>query len=147
MSTRPDARDAGLHAVARVRAVRTQDSRIGLQQANHELRQARARLAHLEDGLACSSPTGDGNAFLAARTALVALGGRVAAARVDVDRAGTVADAALDRWRADRSRERAVELLLERRAARRRAERDRAEARVLDDLATQAWQRQRVGPR
>jgi flagellar export protein FliJ len=55
----------------------------------------------------------------------------------------TVAEAALARWQSDRARLEAVELLLDRRATERRAVAARAEARELDDLATQRHRRPR----
>ena len=45
-------------------------------------------------------------------------------------------------WQRDQTRLAAVELLLERRADERRAERARTRGRELDDIATQRWQRQ-----
>lgn len=139
--------DAGLHAVARVRGVREQDSRSGLQQANRELASAEAAVTDLEASLTSAAAQGhDGEAdgWVAARAALAALGSRISAARTSAAMSRTVAEAALARWQSDRSRLEAVELLLARRADARRAEADRAEARELDDLAAQQHLRRRA---
>jgi flagellar export protein FliJ len=128
--------DAGLRAVARVRAVREEDSRAGLQQAQQELRGAEQRLDGLVRALDVPVPARtSASTFAAAREALTALGTRIGSARADVRTSRTVAEAATAQWRSDRARVRMVELLLERRAAERRAAAERAEARELDDLA------------
>ncbi|MGN6782677.1 MAG: flagellar export protein FliJ [Marmoricola sp.] len=138
--TRRHPDDAGLNAVARVRGVREQDSRTGLQQAHRELASAEAKVVRLEgvlsDAAAAPAPA-EADAWTSARATLAALSSRVSAAREGAAMSRTVAEAALARWQSDRSRLQAVELLLDRRAAERRAEADRAEARELDDLATQ----------
>lgn len=138
--TRRHPDDAGLHAVARVRGVREQDSRTGLQQAHLELAAAEAEVGRLQEALgdAAAAPApSEAVAWAAARATLVALGSRASAAREGAAMSRTVAEAALARWQSDRSRLQAVELLLDRRAAERRSEAARAEARELDDLATQ----------
>ncbi|MGN6250240.1 MAG: flagellar export protein FliJ [Marmoricola sp.] len=143
MSAAPSRRhpdDAGLHAVSRVRSVREQDSRSGLQQANQELAQATAQVEALEASVrraADAAPAATADAWVAARATLVALSSRISAAREGASMSRTVAEAALARWQSDRARLEAVELLLERRAAERRTERARSEARELDDLAAQ----------
>lgn len=154
MSTARESRrhpdDAGLHAVARVRGVREQDSRTGLQQANRELAEASGRVAELEESVrraADVAPSSGADSWVAARATLVALSSRITAAREGVSMSRTVAEAALARWQSDRARLEAVELLLERRAADRRTDAARAAARELDDLAAQRHARQAGGSR
>lgn len=140
--------DAGLDAVARVRDVREQDSRTGLQQANSELAEAAARVAEAEESVRRASeiaPGAEADSWVAARATLLALSSRSMKAREGAAMSRTVAEAALARWQSDRARLEAVELLLERRATERRAQAARAEARELDDLATQRHLRR--GPR
>lgn len=140
--------DAGLKAVKRVRDVREQDSRQGLRRANAELRSAEGALegltASLVDDRAPESRTTPGD-FIAVRNALTALSGRISTARDGLDLSRTVAEAALVHWQADHARAQAVAHLLERRAAERRREADRQEARELDDIAAQRWLRDRGG--
>lgn len=139
--------DPGLHAVARVRGVRETDSRLGLQQALAEQRQRELSLASLEDRLrnAPAFEIGTATAFIAQRQALATLGQWVTTAGEEVASARTITGEARVRWQQDKTRLSAVEMLLERRAAERRAERDRAEARDLDEVAAQLWQRTRGG--
>lgn len=135
--------DAGMLAVARVRGVREQDSRIGLQQALAEQHGREQRVADLRKRMESGSrfdsgPAGD---FLVLRASLDALGSDVRAAEQDVATSVTISEAAYETWRVDRARLAAVELLLERRAAERRAEAAHREARELDEIAVQGWQR------
>lgn len=140
---RPHPDDAGMLAVARVRGVREQDARLGLQQALGELRAAQAEVARLEAVLHAPVATDGIHAaeYARQRTALVAVGQAVAAARRVVEAAASVAAAAQERWVAERSKLRAVEMLLEKRADERALERRRAEDKAQDDLAAQRWQR------
>lgn len=141
MTTR---KDAGLHAVRRVREVREQDSRIGLLQANNEVRAAQTQLTRLNDALVDDRPAGSSastGSFLVVRTALTALSGRISTARDGLDMSRTVAEAALVHWQADKARVRAVEELLVRRENERRHDAERREARELDDIAAQRWLR------
>ncbi len=142
MSTHAD--DAGLRAVARVRRVRESDSRVGLQTALHEHRAAEAKVQDLRGRLAATNGFASGSAaeFLAVRASLAALGEVLISAEAERDESCTIREAAFARWQQDRARLSAIEMLLERRAAARRAERDRAEARELDDIAAQRWLRQ-----
>ncbi len=139
--------DAGMRAVARVRTVREHDSRVGLQSAQVEQRQHEAELDRLRRslGLVPRFDAGSNAAFMAHRASLAALSSAVLVAeeRLALDRAITAES--LVRWQQDKTRVSAVEMLLERRAAERRAEADRAEARALDDIASQAWQRRHEG--
>jgi hypothetical protein len=106
--------DRGLVAVRRVREARERDSRAGLEQALAETRQ-RAATAEVSRARLAAAPTfGSGTAEEARR-----------------------------RWGLDRRAVRTVELLLERRAAERRADRARREAADLDELAAQGWLRTR----
>ncbi len=140
--------DAGLKAVKRVREVHEQDSRQGLQQANAEVRAAESALGRLTDSLVDDRAPGTAASagdFVAVRSALTALSGRISNARDGLDLSRSVADAALVHWQADHARVRAVEHLLERRAQERQQKAVRREARELDDLATQRWMRDRGG--
>jgi flagellar FliJ protein len=138
--------DAGLHAVARVRRVRETDSRLGLRTAWAEHRTAQERVenlrAQLESGNLFS--TGSAAAFLALRTSLQVLGDVLIAAETERDAARLISETAYARWRYDRTRLDAVEMLLDRRRAKRRADAARAEARELDDIAAQRWLRESV---
>jgi flagellar export protein FliJ len=135
--------DAGMLAVARVRGVREQDSRIGLQRALAEQRSREQRVAELRGRLESNShfDSGPAGAFLVLRASLDALGADVRSAEQDVATSTTISEAAFDAWQADRARLAAVEFLLERRAAARRVEAAHREARELDEIAVQRWQR------
>ncbi|GAA4810461.1 flagellar FliJ family protein [Nocardioides caeni] len=149
MSTRPHPADRGLAAVARVREVRETDSRIGLQQMLAEQASVAGRLAALEQGLAnaavpaVTTPA----ALLADRTALTGAGVLIGETRTALDHAQVLTAESRARWTTDKTRLAAVEHLLERRAAGRRTAAARAEARDADDLAGQAWARNRAGAR
>lgn len=136
--------DRGLAAVARVREVREIDSRIGLQQVLAEQAALSGRLAGLTTVLASAdvAPVCSPGALLAQRTALANVGVLVGETRSTLTTTEVVADEARVRWGADRARLAAVELLLERRAAGRRTEAARREAREADDLAAQRWARE-----
>jgi len=136
-------RDAGMHAVARVRAVREQDSRIGLQQAVREQRVHENRAAELRHRVenAGTFAAGSAASFLALRASLDALGQVLLSAEEDTVASRTISEAAYARWQHDKTRLSAVEVLLERRASERRAEASRREARELDEVAAQLWQR------
>jgi flagellar FliJ protein len=135
--------DAGLDAVARVRRVRETDSRVGLQTALAEQRVAQARVDELRRRLHSADRFAAGSAteFVALRGSLQVLGMVLLAAVEELDQTRTISAAAVDAWQRDRARLAAIEGLLERRAAARRTEVARGEARELDDLATQRWQR------
>lgn len=139
--THPD--DAGLRAVARVRQVREEDSRIGLQQARAEEAARAAAVAELQRQLIARKVSGvlDAGAFVAHQSWLAALGEALVEARAEAAAATTVADAATEHWRSDRTRLEAMEMLLERRLAERREDAARARARELDDVAGQQWAR------
>ncbi|HEY0904734.1 MAG TPA: flagellar FliJ family protein [Marmoricola sp.] len=139
--------DAGMRAVARVRAVREQDSRAGLRQALHEQRLHEARVADLRGRLewSASFATGSVGSYLALRTSLEALGTLLRSAEDDVTTSRTISEAAYGRWQQDKARLSAVEVILEHRAAARRAEAARGEARDLDEVATRIWRRRAGG--
>ncbi len=130
--------DAGLRAVLRVRSVRERDSRLGLHQALAEQSRAVAALDGLQESVARTPGLEqvDAGTFVALRRSMGAVATVAGELREEVAWRGTVADEARVRHAADRSRERAVELLLERRAAERAAERRRAEAKEADDLTS-----------
>jgi flagellar export protein FliJ len=132
-----------LEAVARVRRVREQDSLTGLQQALREVGDAHARVQSL--GARLDAVPGAGIAtldgFVALRTGLLAVEQAMTTAQAAVESATNLATSALEHWQRDKSRLKAIEMLQERRAAEARAEAARAEARELDDIATQLWQR------
>ena len=143
VETRRNPQDAGMLAVARVRGVREQDSRIGLQQALGEQRAHERHVAELRARLEGSSEFSSGSAgtFLALRASLDALGAAIRDAEEVTAASRRISEAAYDRWQVDRARLAAVEALIERRAAARRAEAARREARDLDEIAVQLWQR------
>ena len=140
--------DRGLRAVARVRSVREQDSRIGLQQAVSQVRETASALVVLEEQLASGVEAlgvarGSVADFRALQLGVDGLNRRVHESRSSLLAAEAVARAARDRWAADHSRLRAVETLLANRALERRREAARAEVRELDDLAGRGWLRGR----
>jgi flagellar FliJ protein len=135
--------DAGLHAVVRVREVRETDSRLGLRTAWAEYRTAQQKVDDLRAQLESANTfqTGSAAAFLALRQSLQVLGDVLIAAEADRDASRLISETAYARWQHDRTRLDAVQMLLERRTAARRAEAARAEARELDDIAAQRWLR------
>ena len=130
-------------AVARVRGVREQDSRLGLQQARREADEALARLDSLRALLAAPEVPGAQSlaAFMARRTALLAIGEATVLAEGALSTADTIAESALAHWQVDRTRLEAIEMLRDRRADERARECARAEAKELDEVATQLWAR------
>lgn len=149
MSTGTHLDDAGLAAVARVRGVRETDSRLGLRTAWDEYRAAQQRVDDLRQQLEDTSSFTAGSAadFLSLRQSLQVLGEVLIAAEDERDASQLISRTAFARWQHDKSRLAAVEMLLERRTAARRAEAARAEARELDDIASQRWLRAREGAR
>ena len=137
--------DRGLTAVRRVRSARETDSRIGLQHALAALRDREAEAARAADRLDHAPRFGAGSTgeFAAHLIHVGALAHDQARTALAAASSATVADEATRRWQQDRTAVRAVELLLERRAAERAAERVRREAAELDDLAAQGWLRRR----
>jgi flagellar export protein FliJ len=143
-STHPD---AGMLAVARVRAVRERDSRLGLQQAMDEQRRHETHLVELGSRLdeALRFDGGSVAAFLHVRAGYRALTEQITEVTSELQSARTITESARAHWQRDKTRLSAVELLLERRAEERRAELRRREARELDDIVTQRWRRQNGG--
>lgn len=146
--TRVHRDDRGLAAVARVRGVREQDSRIGLRIAAADAAAKDAESTRLHTQLATAElpAAATPGQLVARRTSLALLGGESQAARERAAAAARITDEAHTHWTADRSRVAAVEHLLERRAARRRTEQARRAAAEADDLAAQAWLRRRTSP-
>jgi len=135
--------DAALNAVRRVRAVRENDSRIGLQRAlagRRERAEVAARAdARVRDAAAFES--GGVVDFHAHVARLAALADARVAAQCSADVAERVAAEATRRWQQDKTEVRVAELLLDRRAAERAAERERRTRAELDDLAAVGWLR------
>lgn len=132
----PHRADRGLHAVARVREVRERDSRIGLLHTLATVRAREEELAGLQKALAeaAAPDTGDLDEFVVSRRLLNGMAVAVREAEHRLDAGRTVAAQAHARWRDDKSRIRAIEQLLERRAGRRAEEAARAEVREVDDI-------------
>jgi flagellar protein FliJ len=138
--------DRALDAVRRVRDSREQDSRFGLQHALGIVRDRDREVALVSEQRA-ATPTFDAGspaqfgAHVDRLSRLAALEQQAVAAARD---SRLVADEARNRWQRDRQQVRVVDGLLERRALARAEERARREARELDDLAAQAWLRERT---
>ena len=143
--TRDNDPDAGMRAVARVRSVREQDSRLGLGRAAADEREAARRLDAVRSQLAQATlpETADPARFVLGRLGVAAMADEVTLAGKALATAGTVTTAARAHWQHDKTRLSAVELLLERREAERRAERDRRETAEVDDLVASRWLRDR----
>jgi flagellar protein FliJ len=135
--------DRGMRAVERVRSVRERDSRLGLQQAAAEQARHQERLNDLERRLAESSQWSEGDTwtYLALRGSLLSLGESIGRAGDALEASTRITATARAHWTQDKTRLSAVESLLERRALARRAARQKAEARELDDIAAQLWSR------
>jgi hypothetical protein len=135
--------DAGMRAVARVRGVREQDSRLGLSRAAADEREAARRSVALRERLAAHvvPASTDPAGFALGRLVAAGMVAEVADADRALAAAGTVTTAAREHWQRDRTRLSAVELLLERREEERRAERLRRETREVDDLVSARWLR------
>lgn len=137
--------DAGMRAVARVRGVREQDSRLGLSRVAADEREAGRRTTALREQLAATvlPESADPGAFALGRLAATGISAQVAEAERRLAAAGTVTTAAREHWQQDVTRLSAVELLLERRAQQRGAERLRRETSEVDDLVSARWLRAR----
>lgn len=138
--------DAGLLAVARVRGVREQDSRLGLRRAHDEHTAARARHDDAEARLGhavaqAATFNGSGAAFAGVRAQLATLEQVVSRAAEEAGRSTSLLDVAHAHWQHQRTRLHAVELLLERRATARRELAARRETAALDEAAAQRWLR------
>lgn len=135
-----------MNAVRRVREIRERDSRVGLQQTLRHAHACELETARLESDLDRTSTftTGSTAEFTISRAWLAGIALRLATAQEHARSARLVAEEARVHWQSDKTRQRAVERLLERRASARRAEVDRAEARQLDDIAGQGWIRRQA---
>jgi flagellar export protein FliJ len=138
--------DRGLSAVRRVRSARENDSRIGLQHALAAARTKQEQADRLRDRLATTPAFAAGTVqdFLTHAQRLTGLAEAGSRAEQSAAASVRVADEAARRWQHDRTEVRVVDLLLERRAAERAAERARREAAELDDLAATGWLRRRA---
>lgn len=135
--------DRGLAAVQRVREVREQDSRVGLQQALAEERALEQRLDSYHERLSHTEipQVATPSELVSLQVLLQMLGTTICETRAETATAVALAADARARWAADKARVAAVEHLLERRAEARRVEADRRTASTLDDLAAQGWRR------
>ncbi|HEX6515070.1 MAG TPA: flagellar FliJ family protein [Nocardioidaceae bacterium] len=143
MTRRVHDTDRALAAVRRVREAREQDSRLGLQQAlaTSRAREAAAERARVRVEQAPAFGGGTpGDFWLHVRHGAALAQASAEAAR-QAENGRLVAEEAAGRWRHDRQQVRVADLLLDRRAEERRAERARREQRELDDLAAQGWLR------
>ncbi|GAA1436039.1 hypothetical protein GCM10009641_33770 [Mycobacterium cookii] len=140
--------DAGMRAVARVRGVREQDSRLGLAQASADLHEAVRRLDSFAARLVETHDpeVADPASFAAARAVAAGAALDVSTSRAALASSTMLHLAAREHWQRDRTRVAAVELLLERRAERRRAERLRRERVEVDDLVAARWLRAESTP-
>lgn len=138
--------DAGMRAVARVRGVREQDSRLGVARAAADEREAARRLHAVGERLAATSDpaSADPASYAAWRTAAASVAVEVTASRAALASATRLTAMARDHWQHDKTRLSAVELLLERRAEQRRADRLRRERIEVDDLVAARWLRARA---
>ena len=138
--------DRGLLAVRRVRTAREHDSLVGLQHALAESRRRAEHADRLRDQVAAAAGFAAGTSIDFRRhTEAITLLAQACQAADDAAATGLrVADEARLRWKRDRTEVRVVDLLLERRAAERAAERTRRETAELDDLAAVAWLRRRT---
>ncbi|MDR7252836.1 hypothetical protein J2X46_001821 [Nocardioides sp. BE266] len=137
--------DAGMRAVARVRGVREQDSRLGVARAAADEREARRRLDAVVARLAAATDPDaiDPSGFATARLAAAGVAAEVTASRAALASAITLTTVAREHWQRDKTRLSAVELLLERREEQRREERARRERVEVDDLVAVRWLRAR----
>jgi flagellar export protein FliJ len=141
--------DRGVAAVARVRGVEEKSSRVLLEQALRVVKEYEVELHTREELIRATAPFHAGTAadFVHSCTALgyMAQSAQEAAQRLEASK--LAAAEAHRTWLVHKTRLRAVELLLERRAQRRREERDRRERAELDDVASQNWQRRQEAGR
>jgi flagellar protein FliJ len=128
--------DRGMHAVLRVRGVRERDSRVTLVHALDAVRHHEHEAARLQQALDEAANPTEGTAadFVVSRHLLAGMAAAVRDAEQRLAAARSAAAEAHQRWQADKAKVRAVELLLEERAARRADDRRRAEVREVDDV-------------
>jgi flagellar protein FliJ len=128
--------DRGMRAVLRVRGVRERQSRIRLVHALDAVRHHENEVARHQQALALAARPTEGTVadFVSARNLLAGMAAAVKEAEQHLAASRTAAAEAHQRWQADKAQVRAVELLLEERAARRADEHRRAEVREVDDV-------------
>lgn len=143
MNTRHHEQDRALGSVERVRGIREQDSRVNLQAAlsAHAAHAAAVEAARLLLHRHPDFGHGTVQEFHAHRAMVTAMADDLERRRVTADASRIAAESARGRWQDDRTRLRAAQMLLERRAMARRTERERRETAELDDLAAQGWLR------
>jgi flagellar biosynthesis chaperone FliJ len=125
-----------MRAVLRVRGVRERDSRVQLVHALDAVRYHENEVARLQQALAMAARPTEGTVadFVTARQLMAGMAASVKQAEKHLETSRQAAAAAHQRWQADKAQMRAVELLLEERAARRAEERRRGEVREVDDV-------------
>lgn len=133
----------GVEVLGRVREIRERDSLIGLQRsavllAEHE---RVADEAHQDLQALPAVRAGAAEGFLAHRDRLARAALLVQLRRTSAHDSAVSTDEARRRWQSDRVRLRTIERLLERRGERERAERVRAEIRMLDEVSEQMHRR------
>lgn len=146
MSTRHHEQDRALGSVERVRGIREQDSRVKLQAAlgAYAAHAAAAEAARLLLHRHPDFGHGTVQEFHAHRAMVTAMAEDIERRRVTAEASRVAAESARGRWQDDRTRLRAAQMILERRAMQRRAERERRETAELDDLAAQGWLRRQT---
>lgn len=145
MATRQHETDRGLHAVARVREVRERDSRLGLQQALLSAQRREQEAVQVVRDLDQAPPFSEGGVaeFTASRQWLAGMAVRVRLVQDQACSSAVVAEQARRHWQSDKTRLRAVEYLLEKRAEARAVDLARKDAVELDDVAARLWLRRR----
>jgi len=130
--------DRGLGAVARVRGIREQDARIGLQLALNEEQLRERQVDALLERLSSADPelADDPVRVAEYRRALMGLGGLIQEKREAVVEQNLITADARSHWQAAANRLEIVEQLLARRAAQRQLAQAREEAKELDDVAS-----------
>jgi flagellar export protein FliJ len=147
VSARHHEQDRALGSIEKVRGIREQESRVALQlsldahAANVAALDAARLLLRQHPGFG----HGTAQEFHSHRTLVATMADDIERRRQMAEASSSDAEAARQRWQGDRTRLRAVELLLERRITQRRTDRERREATELDDLAAQGWLRRRTG--
>lgn len=135
----------GLAAVARVRGIREQDSRLGLHAALSQEQQARSYVDMLRRGApAPISGLSRRTDFMAHRTQQQLRADALVQARTRLEELELVTVAAREHWRSDHVRLAAVTGLIERQEAARSLERRRRDDKTMDEIGAQLWQRRRT---
>jgi flagellar biosynthesis chaperone FliJ len=139
--------DPGLAAVARVREMKERNSRITLERTLRSVHERELELRRRQADLATANDFREGVAadFLIARQAITFMVQGIREAELAFVSSQEEAGQAHAHWAKDKTQLRAVEMLLERRGATRREERERREVRELDDVAGRLWTRKQGG--